>query len=81
MDKHRALMAVSEINDMGHDLFFPWSDRNIKAYAYYEGSGTKLELERLWSCHLSLFHTARVRQRTALQVRDLHFLLWNRSKK
>ena len=42
-------MAVSEINDMGHDVFFPWSDRNIKAYAYREGSGTKLELERCWS--------------------------------
>ena len=34
-------MAVSETNDVGHR-----SDRNIKAYAYHEGSGTKPELER-----------------------------------
>ena len=45
-DPHRALIAVSENNDMGHDVFFPRSDRHIKAYAYHEGSGTKLELER-----------------------------------
>ena len=38
-------MAVSEMNDMGHDVFFSRSDRGIKAYAYHEGSGTKLELE------------------------------------
>ena len=44
-DTHRALLAVSEMNDVGHDVFFPRSDRNIKAYAYHEGSGTKLELE------------------------------------
>ena len=30
---HRTLMAVSEMNDMGHDVFFPRSDRGIKAYA------------------------------------------------
>ena len=46
-DTHRALMAVSEMNDMGHDVFFPRSDRGIKAYAYHENSGTKLELERV----------------------------------
>ena len=46
-DTHRALMAVSEMNDMGHDVFFPRSDRGIKAYAYHESSGTKLELERV----------------------------------
>ena len=40
-------MAVSEMNDMGHDEFFPRSDRGIKAYAYHEGSDTKLELERV----------------------------------
>ena len=45
-DTHRASLAVSEMNDVGHDVFFPRSDRNIKAYAYHEGSGTKLELER-----------------------------------
>ena len=33
--------------DMGHDVFFSRSDRNIKAYAYHKGSGTKLELERV----------------------------------
>ena len=26
-DTHRALMAVSEMNDMGHDVFFPRCDR------------------------------------------------------
>ena len=46
-DTHRALMAVSEMNDMGPDVFFPRSDRCIKAYAYHESSGTKLELERV----------------------------------
>ena len=45
---HRALMAVSEMNDMGHDVFFPRSDRGIKAYAFHESSGTKLELERVY---------------------------------
>ena len=45
-DTHRALMAVSEMNDMGHDVFFPRSDRGNKAYACHAGSGTKLELER-----------------------------------
>ena len=39
-------MAVSEMNDMGHDVFFPRNDGGIKAYAYHEGSDTKLELER-----------------------------------
>ena len=39
-------MAVSEMNDMGHDVLFPRSDRGVKAYACHEGSGTKLELER-----------------------------------
>ena len=46
-DTHRALMAVSEMNDMGHDVFFPRCDRGIKAYAYHESSGTKLQLERV----------------------------------
>ena len=46
-DTHRALMAVSEMNDMGHDVFFPRSDRSIKAYAYHESCGTKLELEEV----------------------------------
>ena len=35
------------MNDMGHDVFFPWNHRGIKAYAYHESSGTKLELERV----------------------------------
>ena len=39
-------MAASEMNDMGHDVLFPRSDRSVKAYACHEGSGTKLELER-----------------------------------
>ena len=40
-------MAVSEVNDMRHDVFFPRSDRGIKAYEHHEGSGTKLELGRV----------------------------------
>ena len=44
-DTHRALMAVSEMNNMGHDVFFPRSDRGFKSYANHESSGTKLELE------------------------------------
>ena len=40
-------MAVSEMNDIGHDVFFTRSDRGIKAYAYHEGSGTKVEVERV----------------------------------
>ena len=43
-DTHRVLMAV---NDMGHDVFFPRSDRGIQAYAYHESRGTKLVLERV----------------------------------
>ena len=35
-DTHRALTVVSEMNDMGHDVFFPRSDRGIKAHAYHE---------------------------------------------
>ena len=31
VDTHRALMAVSEVNDMRHDVFFTRSDRGIKA--------------------------------------------------
>ena len=46
-DTHRALMAVSEMNDIGHDVFFPRSDRCSKAFAHHESSGTKLELERV----------------------------------
>ena len=38
-------MAVSDVNDMGHDVFSPRSDRGGKAYAYHKGSGTKLGLE------------------------------------
>ena len=37
---HRALMAVSEMNDMGRDVFFQRSDRGIEAY-------TKLELHQV----------------------------------
>ena len=44
---HRALMAVSEMNDRRHDVFFARSDRGIKAYAYHETRCTKLELERV----------------------------------
>ena len=32
---------------MGHDVFFPRSDRNIKAPAYHEGNGMKSEFERV----------------------------------
>ena len=82
-DTHRALMAVSEMNDMGHDVFFPRSDRGIRAYAYHKSSGTKLELERVNGVSelpSNLSRAARVHRRTAHQVRILHFLLWNRSR-
>ena len=46
-DTHRALMAVSEMNDQGHDIFFPRTDRNIKAYAYHEKTNTKMEFDRV----------------------------------
>ena len=46
-DTHRELMAESEMNDMGHDVFFSRSVRGICAYAYHESSGAKLELERV----------------------------------
>ena len=52
-DTHRALMAVSEMNDTGHDVFIPRSDRNIKAYANHEGIGTKLEIESEWSVRVA----------------------------
>ena len=35
------------MNDMGHDVFFPRSERSITAYAYHESSCKKLELERV----------------------------------
>ena len=38
---------VRDVNDMGRDVFLPRRDRGIKAYAYNEGSGTKLEFERV----------------------------------
>ena len=34
------------MNEIGQDVFFPESDRGIKAYAYHEGNGMKLELKR-----------------------------------
>ena len=46
-DTHRASVAVSEIIGMVRDVFFSRIDRNIKAYAYHEESGTKLELEKV----------------------------------
>ena len=69
------------MDDMEHDVFFPKSDRHIKAYAYYEGSGTKLELERVNGVFELSVEFARLRRRKAFQVRVLHFLLWNRSQK
>ena len=79
-DTYRALMAVSEMNDMGHDVFFLRSDRNIKAYVDHRGQGHETgTLERVNGVFElpvePLYHTARVRRRTALQVRILHFLL------
>ena len=67
---------------MGHDVFFSRSDSGIETYAYHEGSGTKLDLERVEcsSCQSSLFHTAGVRRRTALQARILHFRSWSTSR-
>ena len=46
-DTHRALVAVSEMPEMGNGVFFPRSDRGIQAYAYHGSIGTKLELERV----------------------------------
>ena len=40
-------MAVSEMNHMGHDVFFPRSDRNIKGVCVPRGQWHKLELERV----------------------------------
>ena len=42
-DTHRALLAVSEMNDMGHDVFFSSNHRGIKAHAYHEA------VARSWS--------------------------------
>ena len=69
-DTHRALMDVSEMNDICHDVFFRRSDRGIKAYAYHEGSDTKLELERVNGV-LELSHTSRSDQSLATQTRNL----------
>ena len=77
-------MAVSEMNDMGHDVFFSRNDRGIKAYAYHAGSGTKLELERVngvFELPVELVsYTVRVFRRTTLQLRILHIRRWNRSR-
>ena len=72
-DTHKDLMAVSEMNDIGHDVFFPRSDRGIKAYAYPRGWGRK---ERMMysSCLSSLFHTSRTLRSPAMQVHTLHSL-------
>ena len=73
-DTHRALMA--EMKDMGHDVFFHKGHRGILAYAYLEGSGTKLELERVngvSSCQSSLLRAVRALRRTAIQEHTLHF--------
>ena len=74
-DTHRALMVVSEMNDTGHDVFFPRSDRNIMAYAYHEGSGTKLELERVNGVEFVPYSWETSKNRV------LHFLHQDRSKK
>ena len=63
-------MAVSELNDMGHDVFAPRSDKGIKAYAFHEDSDTKLELERVNGV-LELSHTSRSDQSLATQTRTL----------
>ena len=64
------------MEDMGHDVFFHKGHRGIKAYAYHEGSGTKLELERVngvSSCQSSLLRAVRALRRTAIQEHTLHF--------
>ena len=74
-DTHRALMAVLEMNDMGHDVFFPRSDTGIKAYAYPGGSGTKLELEGVNGVSelpVDLFHTRGLFRSPATQAHPLH---------
>ena len=74
-DTHKALMAVSELNDMGHDVFAPRSDNGIKAYAFHEGSDTKLELERVngvFELRVELLHTSRSNRSPATQTCTLH---------
>ena len=38
-------MAVSETNDMSHDVFFPCCDESTEVCVYHEGRRSKLELE------------------------------------
>ena len=78
-----AQMAVSEMNDTGHDVFFPRSDRGITAYAYHGSSGTKLELERVNEANelpVEFVPQSEYFEKTALQVRILDFRRWNRSR-
>ena len=54
-----------------------------KAYAYHEGSGTKLEFESGWSFRVAsraVSFTVRALRRTSIQVRILDFRSWNRSR-
>ena len=68
-------MAALEMNDMGHDVFAPRSDKGIKAYAFHEGIDTKLELERVngvFELRVEQLHASRSNRFPATQTRTLH---------
>ena len=44
-EARRVLMAVSEMSDMSHDVFFPCCYKGTDVCAYSEGCGLKLEPE------------------------------------
>ena len=78
-DTHRALMAVSEMNDMGHDLFFPRSDRGMKAHAYHEGSDTKLErVNGVFELPVELLPYKQINSKCNNTVHTLHSQRWSR---
>ena len=78
-DTHIALMAISEMKDMRHDVFFPKrtkASRRTRLVPREQWHET-LELERVngvASCPIQQD------RRTAHEVRILHFLFWNRSR-
>ena len=82
-DTHRALMAVSEMNELGHDVFFPGASeasRRMRTTRAVARSWSGRERMTCSSCQSSLFHTDRVFRSPALQVRIPHSRRWNRSR-
>ena len=81
---HRALTAVSETNDMGHDVFFPWSDRGILGVRVpreqWHETGAR---ESEWSVRVASRNCPvqpQYIEEQHFRLRILHFLLWNRSR-